>query len=176
VLAVQLQHIPPGNTISLGHLIRPVLLPLELAKQLLATLVLVLAELHQMDLIGPVDDAHRPAVRPHVRQRRVLADAGAAISLDRAVDHLERHARHLHLGLCDLLERELGVFAVDHEGRVQHCQARRVDLDARAGDALQHDAVLVQLLAEGGLARVVDAGQEVLESLLGGADGERMAW
>ena len=160
-----------SDAVGLGHLVRPVLLPLELAKQVLATLVLVLAKLHQMDLIRAVDNAHRPAVRPHVRQRRVLADTCATVRLDCTVDHLERHAGHLHLCFGDFLEGELGVFAVDHEGCVQHCQTRCVDLYARAGDALQHDAVLVQLLAEGSLARVVDAGQEVLESLLGGADG-----
>ncbi|KAI6851685.1 acyl-CoA dehydrogenase NM domain-like protein [Hortaea werneckii] len=121
------------------------------------TLILIASELDQMHLIRAIDDLHRTAVRPHVSQRGILAHARATICLDGAVDDIERDLGHEDLGLGDLLQRELGVLGVDHESGVEDGQTGRVDFDSAASYALEHHAVLVQLLAEGLLLRVVHA-------------------
>jgi hypothetical protein len=123
-----------------------------------------------MHLIGPIDNTHRPARRVHVRQRRVLADARAAVCLDRPVDDLEVDLGDEDLDFGNLLERALGVGLVNFDGGIEDGKARGVDLDTGACDALEHDAMLVEKLAEGLLALVVDAREEPLESLLGRAD------
>ena len=133
-------------------------------------LVLVPAQLQQVHLVRPIHDPHRPAARVHVRQRGVLGHARAAVRLDSPVDDLEVNLGHEDLYLCDFFERALGVGLVDLDRRVQHGEARSVDLYPRARDALQHDAVLVQHLAEGLLALVVEAGEHPLEGLLRAAD------
>lgn len=134
-------------------------------------LILILPQLQQMHLIRPIHDPHRPPIRIHRRQRRILAHARAAIRLDRAVDDIEVHLRDQHFHLCDFLERALRVRRVDGDGRVEHRQPCGVDLDARARHPVQHDAVLVQHLAEGLLLGIIDAREEPFQSFFGRADG-----
>jgi len=133
-------------------------------------LVLILAKLQKMHLIRSIHDPHRPSVAVHSRQRRILRHARTTVSLYRAVDDSEHDVRDENLYFGDLLERALCGRLVDLDGCVEDGQTRRVDLDARAGHALEHDAMLVQHLAERLLPLVVDAGQEPFERLLGGAD------
>ena len=124
-----------------------------------------------MHLIRPIDNPHGPPTRIHGRQRRILTDTRPTIRLDRTINHLQQHARHLHLDLSDLLERGLCIALVDLDRRVQHRETGSVDFNARFCDSLKHDSVGAQELAEGFLSGVLDAGEEPLEGLLGGADG-----
>jgi hypothetical protein len=100
-----------------------------------------------------------------------LTDSSTTVGLDGAVDDLEKHIWNQHLSLCNLLEREFGVLAIDHNGRVEDLQTAGIDFNSAVSYTLELDAVLGELLAEWLLARVVDAGEEVLESLLRGTDG-----
>ena len=43
--------------------------------------------------VGPVGEAERPDLRPHAREREILADARAAVHLHGLIDHFERDAR-----------------------------------------------------------------------------------
>ena len=124
-----------------------------------------------LTLVRPVRDPQRPQVRPHVRQRGILTDAHGAVDLHRAVNDLQRHGRHFDLGLGNLLQRVLGVFLVDLDRRVQHDQARGVDLDACARDPFEQDAVFAERFAKGDLAVVVESVDHVFESAFGGAEG-----
>lgn len=124
-----------------------------------------------MHLVGPVGDAQGAHVRPHVRERGVLADAHGAVGLDGAVDDGERHAGHEDLGLGDLLEGGLGVAGVDLDGGVEDDEARGVDLEARARDPLDDHAVRGERLPERLLLLVVDARDHPLEGALRRADG-----
>lgn len=137
----------------------------------LARLVLASTKLLQVDLIGTVGDAQRPDHGPQVGQGGILADTGGAVGLDGAVDDGQGGLGDEDLCLGDLLEGGLGVALVDLDGGVEDDEAGGVDLDAGLGDPLEDDAVGGQRLAEGLLAVVVDAGDEPLEGLFGGADG-----
>src|SRR5207249_6691391 len=44
--------------------------------------------------VGTVGKPDRPRMRPYLGERKVVADAGGAVRLDRAVQHAQRHARH----------------------------------------------------------------------------------
>lgn len=123
-----------------------------------------------MHLVRAIRDPQRAQVRPHVRERGVLAHAHGAIGLDGAVNDLQRDLGHFDLGLRDLLERELGVPLVRLDGGVEHDESAGVDLDARLGDPLEQHAVFGQALAKGDLALVVEAVDEPLEGLLRGPD------
>lgn len=76
--------------------------------------------LQQVDFIRPVDDSHGPRVGPHVRQRRVLANAGAAVNLDGKVDDAAQDLGHEDLGFGDFPQGQLGVAVVDFERRVEY--------------------------------------------------------
>ena len=119
-----------------------------------------------MDLVGPVDEAHRAPAGPHGCEGELLADAAAAVGLDRRVDDAERHGGHVDLGRGDLDERVLGVELVDLGRRVEHHEARRVDLDPAVRDALEGRALRREELAKGRAGGVVGARDEVLERLL----------
>lgn len=82
------------------------------------------------------------------------------------VDDGQGHGQDQHLGLGDLLERGLGSVVVHLDGRVEHDQSCGVDLDAGSGDPFEDYAMLFELLAEGGFARVVDPHQHPLEGFL----------
>src|SRR5687768_18549707 len=77
--------------------------------------------------VGAVDDAQGARVRPEAGQRGVVADPGATMHLDGAVDDVERH-----LGGGDLDRGDLGACAlrtelVDQVRGLQHVEARLVD-------------------------------------------------
>src|SRR5690349_14050180 len=50
-----------------------------------------------VDLVRAVDDAHDARARPGIGQPEILADAGAAMRLDRPVDNGEQHLRRHYL-------------------------------------------------------------------------------
>src|SRR4029078_3927059 len=60
-----------------------------------------------VDLVRAVDDAHDARAGPGVGEAEILADAGAAMRLDRAVDHVQHHLRRHHLDHRDLGLRRL---------------------------------------------------------------------
>lgn len=143
------------------------LLPLNQLGHLAVPLVLVAPHLLEVHLVGPVGQPQRADARPHVGEGGVLADAGAAVGLDGAVDDGEGRLRDQHLGLGDLLEGLLGAEVVHRDGRVEDDEARGVDLDARLGDPFEDDAVLAEEFAKGLLGLVVDAHEHPVQSSLG---------
>lgn len=164
---IQAQNILLLHAILPKQLRRPRLLPLNNLHRVLPPLILILSHLLQMHLVGAIHNAHRPSMRPHVRQRRVLAHASSAVCLDCPVEDLQKGLRHEDLGLGDLLQGALGVHLVNGDGGVADDQARGVNVDARFGDALEHDAVLGEVAAERLLGGVVGAGEEVVEGFFG---------
>ena len=84
------------------------------------TLELELGERAQVHLVGAVGDAQRARRRPQVCERRVLADAGAAVHLDGRVEDVERDCGRDDLGGGDLAARRLVADPVlgDVEGEV----------------------------------------------------------
>lgn len=164
---VELQRVLEDHSILLRNLLPLPLLPLDLLEAVLAPLVLVLAQLNQMHLVWSVDDPHGATLSVHVGEWGVLRYAGAAVSLDGAVEDGQQGVWDKDLGLGDFLEGELGVLGVDHDGGVEDTETGGINLNARAGDALEHHAVLGKELAEGFLAVVVDACEEVFECFLG---------
>ena len=83
-----------------------------------------------------------------VRQREVVADAGGAVRLNRAIEHAQRHARRDDLDLRDLRSRRLVADRVHQVRGVQRQQPRLIDLHARLGDVGADRALLRQRLAE----------------------------
>lgn len=134
-------------------------------------LILITSELEEMHLIRSIHNPHCPARRIHVRERSLLRHTSATVSLDRAIDDLEHNLRHEDLDGRNLLERALGIALINLDSGVQDGQTRGINLDTGARDALEHDAVLMQHLAEGLLCGVIHAGEEVLEGLLRSANG-----
>src|SRR5881409_929964 len=125
-------------------------------------------DLAPMHLVRPVREAQRPRVRPHERQRKLLAHAAPAVDLHRPVDDLAGHVRHRHLDLGDGLLGRLVADGVHHVRRVQDEETRLVDLDPRLRDALEGDVVLGQPLAE--RHAVLRALAHEIERPLGDAD------
>jgi hypothetical protein len=123
-----------------------------------------------MHLIRTIDDTHCPARRVHVRERSILTNTCTAIGLDRPVDNLKIDLGDEDLDFGNFLERTLGIGLVDFDSGIENSKARGVDFDTRACDALEHNTVLIEKLAEGLLALVVDARQEPFQCLLGRAD------
>ena len=119
-----------------------------------------------MNLIWPVDEPHRPARRPHTRQREVLRHAASAVGLDRPVNHLERHVGHVDFGLGNLHKCVLGVDLVDLGRSVEYDEAGGVDLDPAVRDALEGCALAAECLAEGRPVRIVCTRDEILECFL----------
>ena len=103
----------------------------------------------QVHLVRPVEQTHRTVPAPHGGQRGVVADRGAAVHLDGAVDGGQRGARHRDLGRRDQVLGRLVALGVDGvRGQVAQ-RAGLVDLDAGLGDLVLHHALLGQRLAEG---------------------------
>jgi hypothetical protein len=115
-----------------------------------------------MDLIGPIDEPHGAAIRPHAGERELLADAASAVGLDGHVDDLEGHVGDKDFGLCDLDEGVLGVDLVDLGCGVEDEEARGVDFDPAVRDALEGRALAAERLAKGRPLRVVGARDEIL--------------
>ena len=124
-----------------------------------------------MDLVGPVGDAQRADVRPHVGQRGVLADAGGSVGLDGTVDDRQGGVGDQDLGLGDLLQRGFRVGGVDDDRGVEHDETGGVDLDSRLGHPFQKHAVRAEHLAERFLARVVQTRDHPFERSLGRSNG-----
>jgi hypothetical protein len=104
---------------------------------------------------------------PHVSQWRILANPSSAISLDSTVQCIEQGLGYKNLGLSNFLAGSSGVGVIDADRGIQDNQTSSVNLNARLGDTLQLDLVFGELDAEGLLARVVNASNEVVESFLG---------
>src|SRR5881409_2108223 len=109
----------------------------------------VLAQLEAPDLaavhlVRPVGEAERARVRPHGRERELLAHAAAPVELHGALDHPERRVGHGDFDLGDRLAGRLVADRVHHVRGVEHEQARLIDLDPRLGDALERDVVLAR--------------------------------
>ena len=133
-------------------------------------LILIFAELQEMNLIRAIDDAHGAALAVHLGERGVLRDASAAIGLDGPVDNLEVDGGDENFDLCYFLEGRLGRRLINLNGSVEDGEASGVNLEARAGDAFEHDAVLVEELAKRLLALVVETREEPFKGFFGGAD------
>src|SRR5688572_12715418 len=103
----------------------------------------------QMHLVRPVRDAQRAVDGPVARQRKVLAHTAAAVHLDRAIEHAQRHVRRGHLDPRDLLARFLVAHGVHEVGGMEHEQTGLIDLDARPGDVLADRAHLGEGPSEG---------------------------
>lgn len=56
--------------------------------------------------------------------------------------------------------------AINHDRGVQDLKTSGINLNTRSGHALKHNAVLVEHLAKGLFARVVDSRKEPFESFL----------
>ena len=112
-------------------------------------LQLLLGDPADVHRVRAVDDAQRAGVRVEAGQRGVVADAGAAVQLDRPVDDVQRHPRGGDLDRGDLGAGTLGAELVDQVGGLEHQQAGLVDLDPRLGDGLAHGPLLGQRAAEG---------------------------
>ncbi|VXB60568.1 hypothetical protein PSEUDO8BK_30768 [Pseudomonas sp. 8BK] len=104
-----------------------------------------------------------------VGQREVVGHPGAAVDLDRAVDHLQRHVRCNHLDLGDLAGGDLVAHGVHHISRIQGQQTGHIDLHARVGDVIDIAAQTGQRLAEGSTVDRALAHQ--LQRALSHADG-----
>src|SRR6266542_3303406 len=105
-----------------------------------------------VDLVGPIVDPGRALVRPPPRERRLVGHPKRAQRLDGAVEHALERAGDAELDERDLLARRLGALVVDLPGRVQHHEARRVDLGAALRDPLLHDLLGAERLARRQLA------------------------
>ena len=82
-------------------------------------------------------------------QRKFLADAAAAMSLNRFVDNLTGHPRGDHFDHGDLLAGGLVADLVHHVGGMQGQQARLIDGDSRFGDFVAQGALVGVGRAEG---------------------------
>ena len=91
--------------------------------------------------------------------------SGAAVRLNRAIEHAQRHPRRDHLDLRDLRSRRLVAHRVHQLCGAQREQARLIDLDARFGDVRADGALLGERLAECDAA--LDARAHQLQRALG---------
>ena len=106
-------------------------------------------DLPQVHLVGTVDEVQRARVRVHRGERPVVGDAGAAEQLDRAVDHGRSPTRAATTLIAAISNRAPFVADGVHQPRGLHReQARLLDLDATLGDAVLHDALVGERLAE----------------------------
>jgi len=106
-------------------------------------------------------------MRPHVSQRRILAHTSSTPSLNSTIKRIQQCLWHKHLSLSNLLLCSCSVAIVDCDGSVADNQAASIDFDAGFGEALEHDFMLVEWGAKGGLGGVVDAGDEEVEGFFG---------
>ena len=84
----------------------------------------------EVDFIRPVGQPQRAGVGPRPGQRKVVADAGAAMSLDRAVEDAQRHPGGNDLDLGDLGARRLVAHGIHQVRGAQRQQPCLIDLDA----------------------------------------------
>ena len=82
-------------------------------------------------------------------QRKVIADAAAAMHLDCPIDDLESHGGRGNLDHGDLLLGGAVAHRVHHIGGIQHQPAGLIDQNPRFGDALERHPLLRDALAEG---------------------------
>jgi hypothetical protein len=87
------------------------------------------------------------------------------MSLNRAIEHAQRHPRRGDLDLRDLRPRGLVANRVHQAGGAQREQARLIDLDAGFGDVRANGALLRERLAECDAA--LDARAHQLQRTLG---------
>ena len=111
------------------------------------------------------NDPHGSSMRPHVRQRRVLAYTRRTVSLNGAVQSLQQRFGYKHLRLGNLLSGRRCVAVVNANGGVEDDEPCSVDINSRLRDTLELDFVLGELSAEWFFAWIIDAGDEVVESL-----------
>ena len=64
---------------------------------------------HLVDLGRAIDDAHFGDILPHVHQRRFVRHAERAVEVQRAVNHVLKHAGHHRLHRRNLAPHRAGV-------------------------------------------------------------------
>src|SRR3954470_16102494 len=99
--------------------------------------------------VRAIGEAQRAGRGVGAREAELLRDAAAAVHLHRPVDHLAGHGGREHLDHGDFLACILVADGVHLPRRVQDHEARRVDHDARLGNALARHALLGDGAAEG---------------------------
>ena len=82
-----------------------------------------------MDLVGPVGEPEGTQTCVHPGQREVVGDAAAAVGLDGAIDHPERHVGSHDLDGGDLGGRSLVTDRVHEMGRLERQETGLLDLD-----------------------------------------------
>lgn len=158
------------DAVLLEKLRRRLPLPRDQRSNLHIPLVLVLAELGEMDLIRSISQLQRADTSPRVRKRGILAHTSSTERLDGTVDDRKSHVGHKDLSLGNLAQRRLGTAGIDLDGSVEDDEASSIDFDTAASDPLNDHTVLLELLTERRLLGVVDAHQHPVERVLGGTN------
>jgi len=151
----------------LEQLMRLRLLRLNLLRRLYIPLILIPAHLLNMHIIRSIDNPQRPRISPHIRQRRVLAQAGPTKGLHGAIEDSERHVRNEDLGGGNFLQGAFGVGLVDLDGGIKDGKAGSIDFDARARDGFENGAVLGEVFLKGLFGGVVGTHDEPFEGSFG---------
>ncbi len=102
----------------------------------------------QVHLIWSVEDSHRAVPAIHCRQRRVVADAGAAVYLDGPVDDIQGDAGYRDLGRGNVLRRCAIAMPIDGLRRELTEQTGLIDRYPGFGNLLLNVALVGQRLAE----------------------------
>lgn len=152
---------------SLGLL----LLSKDFCRDLSCALVLVSAQLLEVDLIWTISQLEGSDIRPRAGERSILRNTSGTERLDSTVDNCKSHVWHQNLGEGNLFECALGSTLINLDGGVEDDETCCINLDSRAGDPLEDDTVLLKLLAEWSLLWIVDAHQHPVESILSGTNG-----
>src|SRR6266566_8349238 len=95
-------------------------------------------------LVRAIDNVQRPAVRPHRRQREIIAHPCAAKRLSSPVDHVGDHFRRYDLDHRDLLLRSLLPQVIYHPGRFERQETGLLDLQLRLSNPFLHDTLFDQ--------------------------------
>src|SRR6266566_8990850 len=101
-----------------------------------------------MHLVWTIDNVQRPAVRPHRRQREIIAHPGAAKRLYSPVDHVGDHFRRYDLDHRDLFLRSLLPQVIYHPGRFERQETGLLDLQLRLRNPFLHDTLFDQRFAK----------------------------
>ncbi|VXC79955.1 hypothetical protein PSEUDO9AZ_20004 [Pseudomonas sp. 9AZ] len=149
--------VPSALAAGFHHILGHVLADLELADR------------RAMHFVRAVSQTQGALHGVPVGQREVVGNPSAAVNLDGAVNHFQRHVRCDHLDLGDLTGGNLVTHGVHHVRRVQRQQTCHVDFHARVGDVINVAAQTRQRFAKGGAADGALAHQ--LQCALGHADG-----
>lgn len=158
------------DVVLLEKLRRRLPLPCDQRSNLLVPLVLVLAQLGEMDLIWSIRQLQSTDTGPRVRKRGILAHTSSTKRLYGTVDDRKSGVGHENLCLGNLAQCRLSSASIDLDGSVEDNKTSSIDFDTAASHPLEDNTVLLKLLAERRLLWVVDAHQHPVERVLGGAD------